>query len=174
MSWSLHVVAIQHSAECPQTHRAPLPSQPRGTAAAPTPGCESSGSWRRPRHLAALRAAPDSSIAPFNDGNALYRTGEFQRAIEAYQQAAERDDPVLDGQAWYNLGNALYRQQQLKPAVEAYKQALRKNPTDADAKHNLELTLEQLQQQDQQDQQALQALQVLLDLQEQPEPLEPL
>ena len=109
------------------------------------------------QYLAALRAAPDSSIAPFNDGNALYRTGEFQRAIEAFQEAAERDDPAIDGHAWYNLGNALYRQQQLEPALEAYKQALRENPTDADAKHNLELTLEQLEQQsddqDQQDQQ---------------------
>ena len=57
------------------------------------------------QYLAALRAAPDSSIAPFNDGNALYRTGEFQRAIEAFQQAAERDDPAIDGQAWYNLSN---------------------------------------------------------------------
>jgi len=105
------------------------------------------------RYLEALREAPDSPVAPFNDGNALYRTDEFERAMDAYRQAAETGDPVVDAQAWYNLGNALFRQQQLEPALEAYKQALRRNPTDADAKHNLELAVEQLQQQEQQQQQ---------------------
>ena len=105
------------------------------------------------QYLEALRAAPDSPVVPFNNGNALYRTDEFQRAMEAYQVAAESGDPAVEAQAWYNLGNALYRQQQLQPALEAYKQALRRNPADVDAKHNLELTLEQLQEQQQQQQQ---------------------
>jgi Ca-activated chloride channel family protein len=104
------------------------------------------------QYLEALREAPDSPIVPFNDGNALYRTEEFQRAMEAYQQAVQNGDPAVESQAWYNLGNALFRQQQLEPAVEAYKEALRRNSTDTDAKHNFELALEQLQQQDQQQQ----------------------
>ena len=70
--------------------------------------------------------------------------------MEAYQEAAESGDPVVEAQAWYNLGNALYRRQQLQPALEAYKQALRRNPADVDAKHNLELTIEQMQEQQQQ------------------------
>ncbi len=106
------------------------------------------------QYLEALRAAPDSPVVPFNNGNALYRTDEFQRAMEAYQEAAESGDPAVEAQAWYNLGNALYRQQQLQPALEAYKQALRRNPADVDAKHNLELTLEELQEQQQQQQQS--------------------
>ncbi len=101
------------------------------------------------QYLEALRAAPDSPVVPFNNGNALYRTDEFQRAMEAYQEAAGSGDPAVEAQAWYNLGNALYRRQQLQPALEAYKQALRRNPADVDAKHNLELTLEQLQEQQQ-------------------------
>ncbi len=104
------------------------------------------------QYLEALREAPDSPIAPFNDGNALYRTEELERAMAAYTQASESEDPVVAAQAWYNLGNTLYRQQQLQPALEAYKEALRRNPADADAKHNLEVTLEQLQQQEQQEQ----------------------
>jgi tetratricopeptide (TPR) repeat protein len=104
------------------------------------------------QYLEALREAPDSPIAPFNDGNALYRTDEFQRAMEAYQQAAESGDPTVDARAWYNLGNALYNQQQLDPAVNAYKEALRRNPADADAKHNLEVAFEQLQEQQQEQQ----------------------
>ena len=101
------------------------------------------------QYLEALRQAPDSPVVPFNDGNALYRTEEFERAMDAYQKAAESGDPRVAAPAWYNLGNALYNQQQLEPALEAYKQALRRNPSDADAKHNLEVTLEQLQEQQQ-------------------------
>ena len=105
------------------------------------------------QYLEALREAPDSPIVPFNDGNALYRTEELQRATESYRQAVESGDPAVEAQAWYNLGNALYRQQQLEPALEAYKEALRRNPADTDAKHNFEVALEQLQQQPPDDQQ---------------------
>ena len=101
------------------------------------------------QYLEALREAPDSAIVPFNDGNALYRTEELERAMESYRQAVESGNPAVDAQGWYNLGNALYKQQQLEPALEAYKEALRRNPADTDAKHNFEVTLEQLQQQQQ-------------------------
>ena len=105
------------------------------------------------QYLEALREAPDSPIVPFNDGNALYRTEELQRAMESYRRAVESGDPAIEAQAWYNLGNALYKQQQLEPALEAYKEALRRNPADTDAKHNFEVTLEQQQQQQESDDQ---------------------
>lgn len=105
------------------------------------------------KYLEAMAEAPESSIIPFNDGNALYQDADYQRAMEAYQRAIETGDPALASAAWYNLGNALYRQQQLEPALEAYKQALRMNPTDVDSKHNLERVLEQMQEQEQQQQQ---------------------
>ena len=93
------------------------------------------------KYLEALAEAPESSVIPFNDGNALYQDADYQRAMEAYQRAIESGDPALASSAWYNLGNALYRQQQLEPSLEAYKQALRLSPDDADAKHNLERVL---------------------------------
>ncbi len=102
------------------------------------------------KYLEALRDAPDSPLIRFNDANALYRSDEFQRAVDAYRGAIEAADPALEAQAWYNLGNALYRQQQVGDALEAYKEALRRNPGDADAKHNLEVALEQLDRQRQQ------------------------
>ena len=109
------------------------------------------------KYLEALRDAPDSPVIRFNDANALYQSDEFARAVDAYRGAIEAADPVLEAQAWYNLGNALYRQQQLEGALEAYKEALRRNPGDTDAKHNLEVALEQLQQQEQQQQQQQQS-----------------
>lgn len=102
------------------------------------------------RYLEALQRVPGLSLARFNEGNALYQSQEFQRAMEAFVDAAEGADPEWRSQAWYNLGNALLRQQQAGPAVEAYKQALRSDPEDQDAKHNLELALQQLEQQQQQ------------------------
>jgi tetratricopeptide (TPR) repeat protein len=105
------------------------------------------------QYLEALREAPDSPIVPFNDGNALYRTEEIERAMESYRQAVESGNPAVEAQGWYNLGNALYKQQQLEPALEAYKEALRRNPADTDAKHNFEVALEQLEQQQQQQEQ---------------------
>ena len=101
------------------------------------------------RYLEGLAAAPESGVLRFNDGNALYRSDDYQRALEAYQRAIESGDPELASSAWYNLGNALYRQQQLEQSLEAYKQALRLDPSDVDAKHNLERVLEQMQQQQQ-------------------------
>jgi len=106
------------------------------------------------RYLQGLAEAPSSPVIHFNDGNALYRSEDYQRAMEAYREAVESGDPALAAGAWYNLGNALYRQQQLQPSLEAYKQALRLRPDDVDAKHNLERVLQELQQQqDQQNQQ---------------------
>ncbi len=105
------------------------------------------------RYLSAMEKVPGLPLARFNEGNALYQSQEFQRALEAYTEALEAGDPGWEAGAWYNLGNALVRQQQLGAAVEAYKEALRRNPTDQDAKHNLEVALRQQQEQQQQEQQ---------------------
>lgn len=105
------------------------------------------------KYLDALRVAPNSPLIRFNDGNALYQSKEFQRALDEYREAIESGNTDLEERAWYNLGNVLYRQQQFPEALDAYKQALRRDPNDLDAKHNLELALEKLQQQEQQDQQ---------------------
>ena len=102
------------------------------------------------KYLEALLEDPESPLIRFNDGAALFRNQDFQRAMERFQEALESPDPALQSSAWYNLGNALYRQQQLEESLEAYKRALRTNPSDTDAKHNLERVLEQLQEQEQQ------------------------
>ena len=104
------------------------------------------------RYLEALRKAPGNPLIRFNEGNALYRSDEFERALEAYGEVIGKEGSGLDPQAWYNLGNALVRQQQLPEALEAYKEALRRDPADVDAKHNLELVLQQMEQDEQNDQ----------------------
>ena len=106
------------------------------------------------KYLEALRDAPDLPLALFNDGNALYQSEEYVRALDAYRGAIESGDPALASPAWYNLGNALYRQQRFQESLEAYKEALRIDPGEIDYKHNLELALEQQLQQPDQDPQS--------------------
>ena len=101
------------------------------------------------KYLEALRDAPELPLALFNDGNALYESEEYLRALDAYQGVIESGDPELAAPTWYNLGNALYRQQRFQESLEAYKEALRIDSGEIDYKHNLELALEQLQEQEQ-------------------------
>ena len=71
-------------------------------------------------------------------GIVYYRAGEYQQAVEIFQQ--------LDtAQAHYNRGNALVHLEKLAEAVAAYKQALERNPEYREAQHNLEI-VKQLQQ----------------------------
>jgi Ca-activated chloride channel family protein len=79
---------------------------------------------------------------------ALYRSGQYEAAIDANSEAS---DPT----AWYNRGNALAKAGALEQAIAAYDEALAQQPNMEDAIFNKELVeqLLQQQQQDQQDQQ---------------------
>jgi tetratricopeptide (TPR) repeat protein len=96
-----------------------------------------------------LELAPDSPILQFNLGDALYKSDRLEEAIEAFQESSGFENPDIRSKAFYNLGNALFQENRLAESLEAYKQALRINPSDRQAKHNLELVLRQLQQQPQ-------------------------
>jgi len=105
------------------------------------------------KYLEAMAASPETPLIGFNDGNALYQSADYRRALEAYQKAIESGDTRLAAASYYNLGNTLYRAEQLEESLEAYKQTLRLNPSDPDAKHNLERVLEQMQKQEEEQQQ---------------------
>ena len=63
--------------------------------------------------LEAMAEAPENSIIPFNDGNALYQDADYQAAMEAYQQAIETGDPPensgVNGLKNVALGLGIYR-----------------------------------------------------------------
>jgi hypothetical protein len=91
----------------------------------------------------------------FNLGNSLAQLGDTEKAIESYDAFKESGlsqsfDPTELSKADYNKGTLL-AQQDPDAAIDALKQALKANPQDSDAKHNLEMLLQQ-QQQNQQDQ----------------------
>lgn len=115
----------------------------------------------------AHRLAPEDPRTELNLGTSLLAANQAGEALEPLTRAAERleahladaadppgdDDLRLASTAHYNRGNALLDTRDLPGAIEAYEQALRRNPEHLDAKHNLEVALEQLRQQQQQQQQ---------------------
>ena len=90
----------------------------------------------------------------YNSGNVLYRTGEYEDSVQDFDESLKHAQGELRSSGFFNRGNALFQQQQYRQAVEAYKEVLRMDPDDEDAKHNLELALNQLPPpEDEQDQQ---------------------
>ena len=87
---------------------------------------------------------PDQMELLYNTGNALYRQREFGEARERYQDVLVIADEEIAKPSLYNLGNAYFNAFQFENAVEAYKEVLRIDPGDQNAKHNLELALNQL------------------------------
>jgi tetratricopeptide (TPR) repeat protein len=101
------------------------------------------GNFRDAAHAyqAAQVDAPDQPEPYYNAGNALARAGDLDRAIAALNQALKTADDHLAAQAYYNLGNVYFSMSRYEDAVQVYQQALLREPDDADARYNLELTL---------------------------------
>lgn len=89
---------------------------------------------------ATLAESPDLA------GEALYRQGEYARAMESWLRQDTAD-------AHYNRGNALAQMGELDGAIEAYNLALARDPEMEDALVNKAL-LEQMKQQEQEQQQS--------------------
>lgn len=95
-------------------------------------------------YQALLAQRPDVPELSVNAGNALHRLGSFDRAVAETQRALPPADRRLGAVTYYDLGDHLLALGQLEQAYEAFKNALLLDPDDADAKHNLELTLARL------------------------------
>jgi len=85
----------------------------------------------------------------YNLGNSLIKQNRYDQATQSLHQAIGKGNKGIQQNSWYNIGNALFSQGNFKDSAQAYIQALRINPTDRDAKHNLELALQKIQQQNQ-------------------------
>ena len=111
----------------------------------------------------ALEQDPGSAYAALSRAAALYRSGEFADAADAYlsavRQSLQRGLPEIESAGLHSLGNALYRQAEevaqsnprqaidhLVRASRAYSDALRVDRGRSDSAHNLELTRRLIQQ----------------------------
>lgn len=85
--------------------------------------------------LGGMAWAQPAPVGLYNEGNALYRQGQYQEAREKYLQVAEGG--VRDPGVYYNLGNACFKAGRLGEAILWYERALRLAPRDPDIRANL-------------------------------------
>ena len=84
-----------------------------------------------------LFAAKD--LIAYNRGVRASAAGQVVLAARHFRQAISKSQsPTLRARAYYNFGNLLARKGSAKEAAEMYREALRLDPTDWDAKSNLE------------------------------------
>lgn len=93
----------------------------------------------------AARLAPNDPTVQYDAGTVHLGAGDSREAVSLLEKAAKGAEPALSPAAHYNLGNARLAAGDADGAVEAYKEALREQPTNQDAKHNLELALREAQ-----------------------------
>ncbi len=93
--------------------------------------------------------APGKPELLYNLGNALIKQKKYEPAVQSLRQAVGKAGRGLQANGWYNIGNANFEAGNLRDAAQAYIEALRINPSDREAKHNLELTLRRIQEQKQ-------------------------
>lgn len=97
------------------------------------------------RYREAQELAPDRPELHYNAGNALNRRGEFGPAVAESKRALTSGDDDLIARVEYAIGNHYAGEQRLTDALEAYKRALLADPSDGDAKHNLEVILQRIE-----------------------------
>ena len=87
---------------------------------------------------------PGLPLLNYDAGNALYQQGDYTRGVTESLLATQNGDDPLRAQAFYTIGADDYRQGKLQDALNAFKSALRIDPSDTDAKYNVELIQRQL------------------------------
>ena len=85
----------------------------------------------------------------YNRGCADYQASDFKGAMAAFSSVLKRtDDPDTRLKAVFNLGNAAFKQKDFASAKAYYRQALLLDPTNENARFNLELALRELKKQE--------------------------
>ncbi len=101
-------------------------------------------------YLDAQVKSPGKPEILYNLGNSLIKQEKYDQGIQALEQSREKGEKELEESSWFNTGNALFLKGNYKDSAGAFIEALKLDPTDRDAKHNLELALMKLKDQEQQ------------------------
>ncbi len=102
------------------------------------------------KYKEAQQAGGAPGVVEYNLGNAHYRLGESEPAQQAYGLSLSPRETEDNSASLYNLGNAFFQGQKFEEAVSAYIEALKRNPSDENARYNLELARRMLNQAQQQ------------------------
>lgn len=105
----------------------------------------------------ALEAEPKNTTALYNLSNALYKQKKYEDAIKvAATLYKTTKDTALKSADYYNEGVSYSKLNNLEASIESYKNALRLNPSDKEARENLQKALLQLKNKQQQQSQSKQ------------------
>ncbi len=103
---------------------------------------------------AATKKNEKNITAQYNLGNALYKSDKKEAAVQAYEKAEIiATKPVEKSNASYNKAVVFQNNKKLEECINAYKNALKQDPTNEDARHNLQIALKKQQQEKQKDKQ---------------------
>lgn len=84
----------------------------------------------------------------FNLGDAIYKQGRFEEALEEFKNSAPLAKTDQEkASIFHNIGNTFIKSQKLQESIAAYKEALKLNPNDMETKYNLSYALKQMQNQ---------------------------
>lgn len=87
----------------------------------------------------------------FNLGDAYYKQGRYDEALQAYKKSLDfTKDKEDEAKVYHNIGNSLLKSQKVKESLGAYAKSLKLNPKDEDTKYNLSYALNLLKQNQQQ------------------------
>jgi len=90
----------------------------------------------------------EPSLSNFNLGATYYQQQQFDSAEAYFQKALMDRADLVKSDVHYNIGNVQFQAGKIDQAIESYKSCLRLNPDDLDAKHNLEVALNQKRKQE--------------------------
>jgi Ca-activated chloride channel homolog len=84
----------------------------------------------------------------YDRGNALFSAGRHAEAAERWKRSVENAEPRLASRALQNTGNALDAQGDRAGAIAASAEALARDPSNEDARYNLEVLLRRQQEEE--------------------------
>ncbi len=82
-------------------------------------------------------ASSQEANVQFEQANQLYRSGDYQKASQSYEQIVSTG--IENTFLYYNLGNSYYKLKEYPSAILNYERAKRLTPNDEEIEHNLHL-----------------------------------
>lgn len=101
---------------------------------------EREGKFRQAAEAAEHALGDDATLPQLhkNHGDALYRAGQLDRALEAFERVT-RLAPDLGPDVWFKMGNIRYKRQDRQGALECWEKALEIDPDNTLIRTNLDL-----------------------------------
>ena len=93
--------------------------------------------------LPGVTSQAQDTAALWAEGTAAYTEGRWQDAVDSWEAIAATGNVSAD--LYYNIGNAFFKNSDMAHAILNYRRALKIDPSDADARYNLEFARSMVQ-----------------------------